>query len=99
MGGDRQPRRSLSRIDPASNRLVATIAVDVAGDGGDVATGHGRVWVRAGKVLLSVVDPGTNAVVARYGPPAGSGAVRATAGGVWVSAHDVNTLWLIPGRR
>jgi hypothetical protein len=66
--------------------------------GGDIATGHGSVWVRGKETLLSVIDPRTNEVVARYGPPAGSGAVRATPEGIWVSAHDVNALWLVSPR-
>lgn len=87
---------TVTRIDPETNRVAATIPVGVPGTGGDIATGHGRVWVRANKVLLSVLDARTNALVARYGPPTGSGAVRAAAAGVWVSAHDVNLLWLLP---
>jgi YVTN family beta-propeller protein len=87
---------TVTRIDPATDRAFATIPVGVPGTGGDIATGHGFVWVRANRVLLSVIDVRTNAVVARYGPRAGSGAVRAAADGVWVSAHDVNLLWLLP---
>ena len=86
---------TVSRIDPATNRVVATIAADVAGPGGDIAVGANRVWVRATRVLLSAIDPATNRVVARFGPPMGSGAVRVANNIVWVSAHDVNTLWAI----
>jgi YVTN family beta-propeller protein len=86
---------TVSRVDPATNRVVATIAMDVAGPGGDIAVGANRVWVRAGKVLLSAIDAATNRVVARFGPPMGSGAVRVANDLVWVSAHDVNTLWAL----
>lgn len=89
---------TVTRIDPVTNRVVASIAVGPRETGGDIATGHGLVWVRGKKALLSAIDPRSNAVVARYGPPAGSGATRAAAEGVWVSAHDVNTLWLLPGK-
>jgi len=75
---------TVSRIDPATNRVVATIAAGVD-----------RVWVRANKVFLSAIDPATNRVVARFGPPMGSGAVRVANDIVWVSAHDVNTLWAL----
>ena len=54
---------------------------------------------RGGAVLLVAVDPKTNAVGKRYGPPAGSGAVRAGGGKVWVSAHDVNKVWALDPRR
>jgi virginiamycin B lyase len=86
---------SVSRIDPMTNRVVATIPVGVEGPGGDITTGAGRVWVRATKVLLSVIDPKTNQVTERFGPPAGSGAVRVANGFAWVSAHDIQTLWVL----
>jgi YVTN family beta-propeller protein len=89
---------SVSRIDPKTNQLVATVEVGVPGPGGDIAVGDGAVWVRASKVLLSVIDPKTNQVVKRYGPAQGSGAVRAGNGKVWVSAHDVNKVWRLDTR-
>jgi hypothetical protein len=46
-----------------------------------------------------VIDPKTNKVVKRFGPPSGSGAVRAGGGKVWVTAHDVNKLWGLDPRR
>lgn len=90
---------TVSRIDPATNKVVATIAADVAGGGGDIAAGAGRVWVRAGKTLLSSIDPATNKVVERFGPPAGSGAVRVVNDLVWVTAHDIQTVWVLRPRR
>ena len=84
---------TVSKIDPRTNEVVATIAVGVPGPGGDIAAGEGAVWVRATKVLLSVIDPKTNEVIKRFGPAQGSGAVRAGDGKVWVSAHDVNKVW------
>ena len=89
---------TVSRIDPRSNTLAATVATNVPGPGGDIAAGGNRVWVRATKILLSEIDPETNKVVRRYGPPAGSGAVRATAIFVWVTAHDVRRIWILPAR-
>ena len=85
----------MSRIDPASNAVVATIAAEVPGGGGDIAAGAGRVWVRASRVLLSAIDPATNRVTERFGPPAGSGAVRVAGNLVWVTAHDVQTVWVL----
>jgi hypothetical protein len=86
---------SVSRIGIGSNRLEATIPVGVSGPGGDIATGAGRVWVRATKVLLSVIDPRRNQVAERFGPVAGSGAVRVAGALVWVSAHDIHTIWAL----
>lgn len=87
---------TVTRIDPANNTVVTTIEVGAKGTGGDIATGAGRIWVRATRVLLSVIDPSTNKVETVYGPPSGSGAVRVTADNrVWLSAHDVHTVWAI----
>ena len=86
---------TVSRVDPVSNKVVATIAADAPGLGGDIATGAGRVWVRADKVLLSVIDPATNQITERFGPPAGSGAVRVAGNLVWVTAHDIQTVWVL----
>lgn len=86
---------TVSRIDPKTNAVVATIPADVPGFGGDIAAGAGRVWVRASKLLLQAIDPASNRVVERYGPPAGSGAVRVAGNYVWVTAHDIQTVWVL----
>ena len=41
----------------------------------------------------AVATSGPDTVVARYGPPSGSGSVAADEDAVWVSAHDVTTVW------
>jgi virginiamycin B lyase len=84
---------TVTRIDPATNQVATTIEAGLPGPGGDIAAGGGRVWVRAEKVLLTVIDPESNRIVHRFKPPAGSGAVRVGAQSVWVSAHDINTIW------
>ena len=90
---------TVSRIDPATDSVSATIEVGASGGGGDIATGGGKVWVRARKVLLSVIDPRDNRVVRRYGPQSGSGAVRADSSRVWVTAHDTQEVWVLPTRQ
>ncbi len=86
---------TVSRIDPKTSELVITIPLDVAGTGGDIATGTNKIYVRAKNTLLSVIDPYTNAIASRYGPPAGSGAVRIENGRIWITAHDINTIWVL----
>jgi DNA-binding beta-propeller fold protein YncE len=86
---------TVSRIDPATNTLAATIAAGAAGGGGDIATGAGRVWVRATRLLLQTIDPATNRVEMQFGPPSGSGAVRVAGNTVWVTAHDIQTVWIL----
>jgi virginiamycin B lyase len=84
---------SVSHIDPKTNKVVATILCDVPGTGGDISAGEGYVWVRAKKELLLVIDPKQNKVIEILEPPAESGAVRASHGSVWVTAHDINKIW------
>ena len=86
---------TVSRVDPKTNSVAATIAVGVPGGGGDIDAGGGAVWVRASRVLLSVIDPRSNRVVERLGPVAGSGAVRVAGNAVWVTAHDIGTVWVV----
>jgi len=88
---------TVSRIDPATNRVVATIDAGVPGGGGDIAAGAGRVWVRATTVLLQAIDPAANRIVEAFGPASGSGAVRVAGDLVWVSAHDIQTVWVLRG--
>jgi hypothetical protein len=45
--------------------------------------------------MLSAIDPATNRVTERYGPPAGSGAVRVADNLVWVTAHDTQTVYTL----
>ena len=86
---------TVSRLDPARNEAVMSIATGMAGSGGDIATGRGRVWVRGKSILLATIDPATNRVVEVFGPPAGSGAVRVAGDLVWLTAHDIQTVWVL----
>jgi YVTN family beta-propeller protein len=73
-----QSAGSVSRIDPASNSVVATIEVDgEAIFGGDVTVGEGFVWLRGSHELVAPIDPATNRVIARIGSPQASGGVHA----------------------
>jgi streptogramin lyase len=79
--------RTLVRLDPASGRVVATLAV--GGDNGAVAAGAGGVWVAdAAAMTLTRVDPASNratGVLALASPPR---AVTVAAGSVWVTTED-----------
>lgn len=92
-----QGNGTVTRIDPDKNRIEATILCEVPGTGGDIAAGGGQVWVRS-KIsrMLQSINPKTNTVERIYGPLNGSGAVRVAAGRVWVTAHDVNRVWVLP---
>jgi len=88
---------SVTRVDPATNTAAATIDADTGRvDGGDIAAGGGAVWARVSDSLVVEIDPQTNTAVAAYGPPNGSGSVAADRDALWVSAHDVSSVWRLP---
>jgi virginiamycin B lyase len=89
---------TVSRVDPATDKVTATIDSGAQIYGGDIAVGGGGVWVRGGPELLARIDPASNLVIERYGPDAGSGSVAADDDAVWVTAHDVSTIWRLPIR-
>jgi YVTN family beta-propeller protein len=90
---------TVSRIDPKSNRVVATIKVSSSAIvGGDIAASDRAVWVRVSDALVARIDPQTNRVIDRIGPPKGSGSVAIADDSVWITAHDVNSLWRVPQR-
>ena len=87
---------TVSHIAPEQNKVVANIDTKVPGGGGDIATGAGRVWVRAKKArFLQTINPVSNTVETIYTPISGSGAVRVTKHFIWVTAHDINTIWVL----
>jgi virginiamycin B lyase len=90
---------TLARIDPITGDVSGRVKVDATLKYGDIDTGGGKVWLRttAGQTFV-VVDPVTLAIRARVGAPAGSGALRYTATGVWTTAHDNHTIswWASP---
>jgi virginiamycin B lyase len=87
---------TVSRIDPKTNAVAATIVVSGRSvEGGDMAFGGGFAWARVSDALVAQIDPATNTVIRRLGTPAGSGSVAADDEAVWISAHDVNTLWRV----
>jgi virginiamycin B lyase len=83
---------SVTRIDPATGDTT-TIDAGVPGGGGDLTTGAGSVWARGGRQLLTRIDATTSQVAERYGPRSGSGAVIVGCGALWISAHDIDTVW------
>jgi YVTN family beta-propeller protein len=88
---------SVSRIDPATDTVLATIHVSGRPiQGGDIAVGGGSVWARVSDVLVAQIDIATNTVVARFGESWGSGSVAADNEAVWISAHEVLSVWRLP---
>lgn len=91
-----QKEGTVSMIDPINNRVIETIRTLVPGTGGDIAVGKGRVWVRAkNNRMLQCINPRTGKVTKVYTPLNGSGAVRVAGNRIWVTAHDVNKVWVL----
>jgi virginiamycin B lyase len=86
---------SVTRIDPTTGKAT-NVDAGVPGEGGDLTVGGGSVWARGSDKLLARIDPKRNQVVEPDGPSSGSGAVIVGAGAVWISAHDVDTVWRLP---
>jgi streptogramin lyase len=83
----------VTRIDPNTNTVAATITVGSACDqcGGNLAVGDGAVWVdEAMDNTVTRIDPQTNKVVATIdanGPSNGPTWLSVTPGAVWVGDY------------
>ena len=82
--------RTLSRIDPHTRRVVATISIGTGW--GDVGFGFGSVWATSfDDNLIARIDPKTNRIVAlirtRGVAPLGVAVAR---GAVWVANHHAD---------
>jgi DNA-binding beta-propeller fold protein YncE len=87
---------SVSRIDPQTNRVVATLAAD---DGvADVAVSRDAVWTggdRRGVARVVRIDPRTNRVVATVPVTHQPAGLAVTDDAVWVTSFVGGTLWRI----
>jgi YVTN family beta-propeller protein len=84
---------TISRVDPATNRVIATI--DVAANPTRLTTDAGAVWV-ATRESLQRIDPATNQVVKTLPLRVGAGDVLAADGRLWVSLEDGSVRRLDP---
>jgi virginiamycin B lyase len=91
-----QSAGALCRIDPAGNHQIGCTVIDPAGvEGGDLTVGAGYIWFRGTQELVAQVDP-SGRVVRRIGAAEGSGSASADSGQLWISAHDIATLYRVP---
>lgn len=90
---------TVSKIDVLHAEVVATIQLpeQAQGDGGDIFAHGNRVWVRTTHLLLIEINANTNEIirVIQHSQPAGSGAVMRCDHKLWITAHDINTVWLL----
>jgi len=84
----------VTRIDPKTGRVLATIALEVPGDGGCIATGGGSVWLTMPNTPVSRIDAATNKVTERF-TGVGGDCISFSAGSVWLSNNQLGTVWRI----
>jgi YVTN family beta-propeller protein len=80
-----KPKNTITRLDPKTNTIVATIPVGHLPCSG-LAAGFGSVWVpNCGDKTLSRIDVATNKVVATIplGPADSEGAITASEDSIW----------------
>jgi virginiamycin B lyase len=83
---------SVSRIDPKTNQVVATIEAGIPGAGGDISFGEGFVWVTAKNVPLTKIDPVTNKIVVQF-VGTGGDALRVGEGAIWLCSFFLEKAW------
>jgi DNA-binding beta-propeller fold protein YncE len=92
---------ALWRIDPATNTVVAKVALPAGASPVAVATGFGSVWVvNVGTGTVSRIDPATNAIVATLAVGAtfahsGAEAITDDGRSIWVANDVDNKLYRI----
>jgi YVTN family beta-propeller protein len=86
---------TVSRVDPATNQVVATISIGQKGFL-RLAAGEGRVWVAAClDKVVKVIDPTTNEVTASV-PAEGCWNVAVGGGQVWVPIGERTVMRVYP---
>jgi YVTN family beta-propeller protein len=91
---------SVSRIDPATNRVVGSRIPIGSHHAGNLAVGAGSVWVTSDyrenadpeDVVVVRIDPQTNRVIETIAVGGHPIDVAATRGAVWVSVADPGTV-------
>jgi hypothetical protein len=80
---------ALVRIDPRSNKVVASIPAPLTGESASIAFGEGAVWVTSGQAngVVYRIDPAANRVTATIGVPGGAFGIVVAAGTVWVTQY------------
>jgi YVTN family beta-propeller protein len=86
---------TVTRVDPVTNKVVATIAIGEGVAEGEIAAGSGSVWISAPGVPIIRIDPRTNRAMQRF-TGQGGGAILVAHGSIWVAAGPQITWRLDP---
>ena len=84
---------SVQRVDPKSQKIIASIPSGVANTEGGITAGEGSIWMPSDAAgVLSRIDPATNQVVSKISIPADSYTAAFDAGSVWITSTKNNLL-------
>jgi YVTN family beta-propeller protein len=86
---------ALVRIDPAMNQVAATIELGFPGPGGDLWVDDGVVWASAEGAPVSMIDPGSDTLVAQFVGGKRMDTLRAAYGAVWVVEEPTGKIWKV----
>ena len=89
---------SITRVDLATEEVIATIEAGIPGGGGEIAVGEGSIWATSFEFPITRIDPPSNAVVQQFFGPGGD-AIRVGLGSVWLSNLQAGNVWRIDPRR
>ncbi len=87
-------KQHLVRIDPATNRVIATVAVGESG--GRLAVGEDAVWAATNTRTVAKIDPATNSVVSRVDADAIVFGATAGLGSIWVTSPGESLVRIDP---
>jgi streptogramin lyase len=87
---------TVTRVDPKTNKVAATVTIGGETAGGDIAAGAGSVWVSLPGAPIVRIDPRTNRAVQRF-TGEGGGAILVAHGSLWVAAAPQVT-WRVDPR-
>lgn len=85
---------SVSRIDPAKNKVDRVVKAHVPGPGGDIAGGQGYIWLAAAGTPLTRISQ-SGRIMDQYGNYPGADAIRFGFNSVWISDHAKGDVWRI----
>jgi streptogramin lyase len=83
------------RIDARTRRVSARIAAGLAGRGGDISFGGGRVWPTLAGIPLSEIDAQTNTLRRQWVGPGGD-SLAWTSGAIWLTDYKAGTVARYP---
>ena len=89
----------VDRIDPKTNKVSKSIALEVPGAKGTIAFGEGAVWVSLTGFPLTRIDPESETVAQQFYGAGGGGSIVTGAGAIWLSNPDGGTLLRIDPKR